>query len=315
MGKRYDSIHAAICMAAAAMRLDANETAIFARQLEDIDSKLYEVEYPELIGTKIVPVKSDIDPGAEEYTYDVMDYAGRMAPIANYADDLPSSDLQGFEVTTKLKSWGGSYGYSIQDLRRAKMAGRPLENIKAKTQRDIAARQLDEIIFSGYSSLGITGLVNNANVSLVTPITGTWTSATALQILADLFKLERTAFEASKGVEMPDTLLLPTTRFSLLNQPLGDNADKTILDFFKSKSLFVKNVEHSFRLETANVAGTGPRAVCYRKDPTKLEALVPVEFETFPPEAKNLAFKVNAHMRCGGVIVRYPGSMRYMDGI
>ena len=56
------------------------------------------------------------------------------------------------------------------------------------------------------------------------------------------------------------------------------------------------------------------RLMCGRMDRRTLEALVPVRFETFPPEIKGLVYKVEAHMRAGGVIFRYPGAWRYMDG-
>ena len=124
MGYRYDQYHAAVTSLgiATGQRFDANETAAFARQLEDIDlSSGYKVQYPELKGDKIIPIRTAINEGAEEYTYRVMDKAGLARVIANYAEDLPRVDVQGKEVTTKLFGLGASFGYSTQDLRRSRM--------------------------------------------------------------------------------------------------------------------------------------------------------------------------------------------------
>lgn len=318
MGKRFDSYRRILELTgiAADMRLDANETAAFARQLEEIDTDIYRQAFPELKGTQLVPVKGNINPGAEQYTYRSVVDAGDAKPIANYADDLPRVDLSGLEESSRIYSFGASYAYSIQDLRRASMMRMAIDNERARIARERIAQRLDETIWVGNTQLGITGFANNAGVALVTPVTGTWSTATADQILADLLKLERTIIDDSKGTEQADTLVLPTAAYAIAaTKPLGTDANKTVLEFFTRRALGIRNVEFTPRLNLANAAGNGPRAIAYKRDRTRLEAIVPVEFEQFPPEARNLAWNVNCHMRCGGVVIRYPGSLRYMDGI
>lgn len=313
--KRFDAYVSIISslLVSAGERMDANETATFARQLEDIDARLFRVEYPTLKGTLLVPVKSDINVGAEEYTYRVMDYAGQSKVIGNYADDLPRVDVQGFEVTSKLFGHGDSYGYSIADLRRSRMTGLGLETERAMAARSVIARKNDSIIATGESSAGVTGLLNNAYVSLVTPATGTWSSATAEQIADDLFKMERAIITDSKGIEMPDTVVLPPSLFALAATKRLPNTTTTALEFFLAKALGVKNVEQWYPLETAG-ASSVPRICMFTRSPDKLEALLPLEFNQLPPQARNLAFVINCEARCGGVAIRFPGSVRYMDG-
>ena len=311
---QYRRIITSIAAESGDLHLDANETAMFARQLEEIDATLYRVLYPELKGTLIVPVKTDINPGAEEYTYRAMDYVGQSKVIANYADDLPRVDVQGFERTAKLFGHGASYGYSIQDLRRSRMTGTPLDQERAMAVRETILRKNDSIIASGESSLGITGFANSADVSLVTPITGNWATATGQEMVDDMLKLERAIFSDSKGAESPDSAALPPSLFALFaTKKMSENSDVTALEFFLKKSLFIKNVEHWYPLETAGAGGVA-RIVGYRRDPSKVQALMPLEFEQQPPQQKNLAFVVNCDARVGGVIFRYPGSARYMDG-
>lgn len=295
------------------MRMDANETMIFARQLEDIDTQLYAVEYPQLQAMDLIPIRTSINPGADEYTYRSRDRVGRAQLATNWSSAGPRVDVFGAEASQKMSSYRLSYGYSIQDLRRAAMANLPLETELAEACREGHATNSDNVLFFGESSKNVTGFANNAEVSLVSPTTGTWSSATALQILGDVRKMENAIVTASKGVEMPDTLLVSVTQFGYLSAPLGDNVDKSVLDWLKTKLLYVKNIVACWQLELADAELDGGRIIMYNKNPRRLEGALPVEFETFPPQQVGMEFVIEGHSRCGGTVVRYPGSMRYMD--
>jgi hypothetical protein len=309
----YARIVHALGSASADLRMDDNLTAMFARQLEDIDAELYRVEYPELRGKEIVPIRTSINAGAEEYTYRSMNRAGRSHIVANYAEDIPRVDVQGKEESTKLFGHAASYGFSVQDLRRAKMTGLPLESERADAAREAIALTNDNVIAFGESSIGVTGFYNSADVALVTPITGTWLTATADQIVDDLMKMERAIMTTSKRVEMADTLVLPPSLHAIAATKRLANTETTALEFFLKKSLGVKSVEHWYHGETAGAGGV-PRIAMGKKDPRKLQGLMPLEFYAMPPEQKGLGFVVNCDARVGGVVFRYPGAWRYMDG-
>ena len=297
------------------LRLDANETAAFARQLEDIDTELYRVEYPELKGTKIIPIRTAIQEGAEEYTYRVMDKAGLSRVIANYAEDLPRVDVQGKEVTVKLFGHGASYGYSVQDLRRARMTGLPFDAERALAAREAIERKNDEILAFGESTVGVKGFLNGTGIDLVSVgVTGTWSTATGDQIVADLLLMERDIIEDSNGVEMPDTVIMSPGQYALASTKRLANTETTALDFFLKKSVGVKSADHWHRCSLADAGGTGPRVAMGRRDRTRLEGLLPLPFASLPPQPVGLSYVVSCDSRCGGVIFRYPKSWRYMDG-
>lgn len=295
-------------------RFDANETAMFARQLEDIDSELYRVQYPELRGEQIVPVRTAIHEGAEEHTYRVMDQAGVSRIIANYSEDLPRVDVQGREVTVPLFGHGAAYGYSIQDMRRSRMTGLPLDAERAETAREVIATKNDYIIAFGEDSIGAKGFYNNAGVSLVTPVTGTWLTATGDQMLDDLLKLERAVILDSNAVEMPDTLVLAPSQYALANAKRLSNTETSPLKYFLDKSATVKTVEVWARGELADAGGTGPRMAMGKRAPKVLQALLPLPFYQMAPEQRGLGFVINCDSRAGGVIFRRPKAWRYMDG-
>src|SRR5690606_30941545 len=136
----------------------------------------------------------------------------------------------------------------------------------------------------GEAAKNIPGLANNPDVDTVSPDTGTWSGATASQILGDIRKMENDIVADSMGVERPDTTLVTVTQFGYLSAPLGDNADKTVLDWIRTKLLYVKDIVRCWQLEQANAGRNGGRIIMYSKDETKLVGLLPIEFGSFPPQ-------------------------------
>lgn len=312
---QYASVIAAInAQLPIEQRLDANETAILTRQLTDIDARAYDQQYPDLKGTILFPVKSDIDPGADSYLYETRDYAGQARRVANWASDFPGVDTQSGEVEQKLYSYGDSFSYTLQDARRSLMARRSIEDSRALAARSVLARKLDELIAVGDSDVGFTGALNNASVPTFSPVTGVWSNSgtDGAEIAQDLMAMLADIRVDSRGTEAADVIALPPSLEEIASRKLIPNTDITALDFFKKNRPGVM-VETWERLETAG-SGSVPRVMAFTRREEKVCALVPVEFETFAPQQVGLAWKVLCHMRCGGVIFRYPGSARYMDG-
>jgi hypothetical protein len=298
------------------IRLDAGETAVLARQLEYIYAQTYDVKYAELKARRFIPVDTSVDPGAEFYTYRQWDMFGMAEIIANYADDLPRVDVLAKEFPAPIKSLGASYGYSIQDLRRSAMAGSQLDSRRAMATRRANEQAVDQIAAFGNADAGLTGFTNHANVPLVAPDNAPWSSATALQIIPDLNKLANAIVTASLEVFEPDTLVLDTASFQIINtKPMSTtgDADKTVLRFFLDNNPYIRNIDQWTKLTDAGAAGV-TRLVCYKRDPEVLSLVIPQEFEQFPPQARNLEFVIPTHSRIGGVSVRYPLAMAYMDG-
>ena len=161
--KRYDERDFAVIQAS--QRLDASESVFFARELEHVKAQSYDVKYPELTATKNIPVSSEAGSGAETITYQQYDAVGFAKIINNYATDLPRVDLVGKEFTAKVKSIGASYGYSIQDIRAARMAGKPLEQRKANAVRRANDQEVNRIAYFGDAKHGLVGLVNHPNIT------------------------------------------------------------------------------------------------------------------------------------------------------
>lgn len=303
------------------VKLDANETVFFERELEQIKAKTYDKKYPELKIRKLVPVNSDVNPGAEMITYWQYDEVGMAKIVESYAKDFPRVDVKKKQFSSPVKSLGDSYGYSIQDIRKARMAGTPLEQRRANAARKAMMQAEDQIGAFGDSDSGLQGLFSNPNTpELVLAADGTGTSKafedkTPDMILRDLNLLANTPMENTNGIETIDTVLLPVNQYSYIaSTPRSANSDTTILEFFLSKNPFVKNVDHYHKLAGAGASGTD-RMFGYRRDPDVMTLEIPQDFEQFPPQEEGMEFNVYCHQRIGGVIIYYPLATIFADGI
>lgn len=303
-------------------RGDANETLAFARQLEHFFSKVYDVKYPDSMGRSLVPVDTSVPTGARSHTYRQFDDVGEASLITDYANDLPTVEAYGKEYTEKVVPIGNAFFISIQDLRSAAMLGIDIDTRKAEGARKIMERKLDALIAVGDSSVSMKGVANNASVNTVSGLTGSWSTATAAQIQADLEKIAKTVFDQSKGVYgNPDTgtaltLAVGTAQYSLLATKRLDTFNMTtVLEYVKSGKIpFISDIKPWSRLDLADAEGDGPRIIAMPQDPDVVSTIIPQDFEMLPMQPKALGYSVPCHMRWGGVVVRYPVGMVYADG-
>lgn len=301
-------------------KLDTAESVFFARQLEALRPGILEVQYPELKGARLVPVDTNIAPGAMTWTYRVFDHVGSALVTSDLSTAIPRADIKGSESTQVIRSVVNAYGYSILENRAAMMAKTPLVPQRAMAARDIIERTLDNVIFLGDPVMGLKGLLNQSGVVTYTVANGasgsqSWSTKTPDEIIADMNGIVNKIVSDSLEIEQPDTLLLPLSAYTYISaKRMGDADPNTILSHFLRNSPYIKSVEATHKSES-NSAWTGKRMVCYRRDPNKLAALMPQPFEQFPPQAEGFELVTNCHARTGGVVVMYPKSIAYGDGI
>ncbi|MDR3100757.1 MAG: DUF2184 domain-containing protein [Paraburkholderia sp.] len=302
------------------LRADAGETVFFARELEYIKALTYDIKYPNLKATQVIPVSTEAGAGAETITYTSYNQVGMARILANYADDLPRADVKGEQFTANVRGIGTSYGYSIQDIRAAQMAGKPLQTRRAESARKANDILVNKIGFFGDATHGLLGLLTHPNVPVyVLPADGTDNSTrlrdkTPTQCLRDLNGMVQSMIRTTKGVETPNTMLLPPDTIAWLRStPRSDVSDTTIAEFFLDNNGYIEELEDCVELQEAGPSG-GDMIVCYRKDPNALTFEIPQPFEQFPPQQEGLEFEIPCHSRCGGVIIYYPLSLVKAEG-
>lgn len=252
--------------------------------------------------------------------------------------------MKGEETEQKIKSFGTSYHYSVQELRnndfgrRSSLASSALGSVdvmRSAVARRVIERLVDKMAAVGEARYGFSsGLANNSNVSTFTlstkvgnpasggtPLGTEWFDAngkmlaTPAEILGDVNGMAKKIFVDTKQLYAPDTLVVGTQTFAALaGTPQSPNfTSESVMSYILRMSPWIKSIKPWNRLDTAGTSSK-ERMICMKAGKDIARVMIPVEFEQFAPLQQNLAFRVLCHMRYAGVAVFRPKAMLYADG-
>ena len=295
-----------------------DEAGLFLeRQLEYIRPQIFEVAYADIKYPTLLPVTSEAGQGAQTFTYRIMDSTGEFKLLADAADDLPRSDISQVEKSINIRSFGGSFGYTVQELRAAQMANIALEQRRAAAVRRAYEEKVEALAMFGESTVGLAGFFNNSTVDVIAAnywFTGTTASGTSQEMLELLNYGVSAIINASNMKEQPDTILLAYEDYNKISTTRNsDSSDVTVLEYFLRTNPYIRNVEPINQLDKDNSVLNTNRMVVYKRDPEKVQLHIPQPLELFPPQQRGLEFIVPAHARVGGVALYYPKSVIYVQ--
>jgi len=295
-----------------------DEAGLFLeRQLEFIRPQVFEVAYADIKYPTILPVTSEAGNAAQTFTYRIMDSTGEFKLIADAADDLPRADISQVEKSINIRSFGGSFGYTVQELRAAQMANISLEQRRASAVRRAYEEKVENVAMFGESTVNLAGFFNNSTVDIIAAdrwFTGSTASGNSQDMLELLNYGVSAIINASNMKEQPDTILMAYEDYNKVSTTRNsDSSDVTVLEYFLRTNPYIRNVEPINQLDASNsVLGTN-RMVVYKRDPEKVQLHIPQPLELFPPQQRGLEFIVPAHARVGGVALYYPKSVIYVQ--
>jgi hypothetical protein len=302
------------------VNLDADEGIFFERELKYIKSRSYDVLYPELLARRLFPVASEADTGAATITYQSWDHVGMAKLIHQYSQDIPNIEITAKETTRKIYSEAVAFGYSLQEVRNARYAGKPLQQRKASAARRQVLYLENRLAFFGDPESDIPPFVGNSLFNQVTIPAGVstnteWDTKTPDEIINDVTLMTKTIRDVSNGVESPNTLLLPEAQYTQISTtPRSSTSDTTILTFLLNSNAWIQEIIPVYELKGAGAGGTDTM-ILYDKSPDKLTLEIPQDVEFLPPQEKGFMFEILTHARTAGVIVYYPKSVAQGDGI
>lgn len=285
--------------------------------LEAIDSRLYEAHKEELKARSIFNVKTDVPAGAETYSYDVITRSGAAKILAAGADDIPLVDTDMERHTEKIYSIAAAFRMSIQEIRQAQLAGRPIEPTKADTARKAIAEKENRLVWIGDEKHGIRGVTNATGIqtmSVANNAAGTstlWTDKTGKEIVADIRKA-RSAINRLPG-HTANTLVVTPDAMEELEKEYNEYTNQTVLQYLRSQNWFSR-IESTSDLEGQGTAGADCFLV-FDNSPSVVEMLVTMDIFRHPEEYKFPNYKIPLEERTGGAIVRYPMAIMRGDGI
>lgn len=285
-----------------------------ARELEQVLARTFEVQYADIKYSTVIPISTEIGPGADSFTYRIFDAQGSMKLIQDKASDLPRADVLRKEVTHQVRSLGASFAYSIQETRAAAMVpGMNLEQRRANAVRRAYEEKVQDVAYFGETAVSMDGFFNNANVDKTVP--NKWfDNCTTDEMLEILNEAPTSIVQGSNMKESPNTMLVPYDVYRIISTTArSTTSDTTVLEFFLRTNPFIRSIEPINELEAGKSVLAKDRIICYDRSPEKLQLHIPRTLEFLPPVRNNLEFSVAAHARVGGVALYYPKSVLYVE--
>ena len=289
-----------------------------ARELEQVLARTFEVQYADIKYSSVLPISTEVGPGADSFTYRIFDAQGQMKLIADKASDLPRADVLRKEVTHPVRSLGASFAYTIQETRAAAMVpNMNLEQRRANAVRRAYEEKVQEIAYFGDTPSGMKGFFNNDQVDKIVP--DKWftdAGTTTDEMLALLNEPATRLVEGSNMKEQPNTMLVPYEVYRIISTtPRSTTSDTTVMEFFLRTNPFITAIEPINELEASKSGGSldKDRIITYDRSPDKLQLHIPQTLEFLPPVREALEFTVAAHSRIGGLALYYPKSVLVME--
>lgn len=303
--------------------------SFLTRQTSIIEPAVYAMSYQDIQYPTLIPVDTSAPEWIQSVTYFSMDSVGQAAWTTGLSDDAPKVEMTREKLETSVSMAAIGYGYTLEELGTAQQLGMNLTSDKAAAARRVAEEKIDQVAFAGDGGKGFTGLVNAATPTATTaPADGTgsattFASKTPDQVLRDVNGQLSGIFTGTLGAEMADTLLLPySVLLDLSTRRLDATNQTTILEWIEKNNIYTRTTGQPLTvrgmfgyLDTAG-ASSSKRMVAYRRAPEVLKLHMPMPFQFLAPwQTGPFKFDVPGIFRLGGVDIRRPKAVRYLDGI
>ena len=296
------------------------------KQTSHIEAGVYALRYPELNYAELVPVDTSAGEWAKSVTYYSMDGAGAAKWLNGNGKDVPVVGTSTAQHETAVYSAGIGYGYGLEEVNQARMLGQNLASDKAAIARRAYEQMVYNVALSGDSDKGFEGLYNYTGVpqaAVAADGTGsatTWATKTPDQIIRDVNNGLTGIVTATKETELADTLVLPTERFNYIASTRLTDTSMTILEFLQKANVYTAQTGQPLMIRGKRgllTAGSGStaRMVAYRRAPDVLKLHIPMVHRFFPVQIEGFQFTIPGMFRLGGLDVRLPKAMSYLDGM
>lgn len=229
----------------------------------------------------------------------------------------------------KVFTWAQGMKIPFVDSQKFQTIGRSIDSILDRGVRLNYNKSVDQLVYRGFTSVGFTGLVNDANIVRSTAPNGAagsplWQNKTVDEILWDVNKTLTEAWAASEYDEsaIPNHLLLPPDKYAyIVSTRIGTSGNENILDYLLRNNLATNRGGNLYiaPCRWCSGAGTGKtdRMVAYVNDRDKVyfDLPVPLTRAMTQPVALQFAYITIYAAQMGQVKWLYYQPARYMDGI
>lgn len=306
---------------------DAQAALGFVRsQTSYIEAQVAEIQYPDIQYSRLIPVDTSANEWAKSVTYYSSNKMGRAGWFHAQAKDLHYADVERSQFEVEIEMADIGYRYNLEEIGQAMMIpGTNLTSERAAAATRAYEEFVDDIALRGAAEKNFNGLINYPGIPtfLASAESGhtTWDQKTADAMLKDINDALSGVQLDTLNVEMADTILLPYGALNIAGVKRIPDTAITVLDFIQTKNVYTLTTGRPLTimgvrgLETAGADGSG-RMVVYRRDPQVLKMHIPMTHRFLPVfQSAPLVFDIPGIFRLGGLDIRRPKAVRYIDGI
>lgn len=303
-----------------------NGVAFVVGQLTYLEQEAYKVEYADIVYDQLVPLDFSVPSFMTHWGYKTYDAVTMGKFIGASGDDIPNVSLTAKMQTFQLFTGGIGFQYTLDELETTAQMNMPIDTSGQEMSIEGYERHAQDVALYGDASRGITGLLNNASVPKITAAKDF--TSDAEEAVKQIKNAMEKCFINSKQKHLPDTVLIPTSVYTLLNKTpytvsTGTTAvistDKTWLTYLQENNLYSAraagkslNIMPLAYLDDTTKTSGKEMIVVYEKNPRNLTMKIARPIEFLPPQPKDLNIKVPARYKFGGVEFRFPVSACYL---
>jgi len=291
---------------------------------EHVEQGVNKHVYPDIQYPQLIPVDTSAHEFATSITYYSEDHYGKADWINGNSDDIPIASTERAKHQTGIHMAGVGYAWGYEEIGQAMLAGRNLPSEDAMAARRAYEEFVDRVAMYGDADKGFVGLVNHdATVTPVTANNGNWSNlnTTADQMIDDVNQALLGIGVTTGFTSMADTLLISPEDMTYLGSRRVDGTSTTAYEYLVKNNVYTMTTGQPLTIRTVRgleTAGAGGvrRMVAYRYDPTVLKLHIPMPHRFLPVYQNGpLNWSVPGIFRIGGLDIRRPGEIRYVDGL
>ena len=302
--------------------------AFLVDQAAHIEPEVYRTKYPDIQYHDLVPIDMSANEYASNVTHFSMDMVGRAEFINQRTSEVPTVETHGARHIVRVESIGAGYDYTLEEIGQAMMLGIALTTDKAMASRRAAEEFMDDLVLMGSEDQAWDGLLNSSlpthsdAANNAAASSRFWNQKSGSEIIRDVNSALSGLWAESRTVELADHVLLPPRPYEYIaNTPRSDDSDMSIYEWIMKHNLYTARTGNRLTirevrgLEAASETNGNGRLIAYRKDPTVLKLHLPMPLRYFAPQVRGFRYVVPAMLRTGGLEIRRPKAIRYLDEI
>ncbi|MGD8188564.1 DUF2184 domain-containing protein [Brevibacillus ginsengisoli] len=249
--------------------------------------------------------------------------------IGGETNDIPIMQANMNKDVFKVFTFSNILKVPFVDQAKLQGIGRSLDDILDKGIRLNYNKSIDNLVYNGFPSFGVYGLVNNPNLVATAAPNGAggfadWNRKTPDEILDDVNAIITATWAASEydTTGMANHILVPPVQYGyLVGRKVSNAGNISILQFLLENNIGrnqgIELVIAPSRWCTGAGAGGKDRMVAYVNDEDRVNFDLPVPLSRVMTQAQvtEMAYLTAYAAQLGQVKFLYTQCARYMDGI